>query len=154
MSHADEARGALLQALAEAFGPTVTAGADLFAAKKAVMAADDIEPAMQGALTMLLAMERLKDAATEAEKSIRTALSAAIQDTGAPEVITLHHKAYLSRKAAWVSVDQQDMVPPEFFNPPTPDKKAIKAAIEAGQDVPGCSIVRPNDTSLVVRSRK
>lgn len=154
MSWADDARDALHKTLDAAYAPVRAAGAGYAQAQKAAMAQTDIVEAMSAALTLAVAAEALKDAATEAEKSARAALATAIEDTGAPEVLTMHHKAYMSRKASFVSVNQPDMVPDEFWNKPTPDKKAIKDALEKGDDVPGCTLIIPNGMTLNIRSRK
>ena len=49
------------------------------------------------------------------------------------------------RKSSAVQITGEDLIPAEFMRsrpapPPAPDKAAIKAAITAGQDVPGASI--------------
>lgn len=53
----------------------------------------------------------------------------------------------IRKNPASVQIDGVDLIPAEFMctpepPPPAPDKKAIKAAIEAGKDVPGASLVR------------
>lgn len=154
MSGADQATAAIHKAARGVYAPVHAAGVAYVKAHQAAMGTADVEDAMRSMVELIVAAEGLKDAATEAERSARSALATAIQDTGAPEVATMHHKAYLSRKSAWVSVDQSDLLPPEFWNKPTPDKKAIKDAIEHGSDVPGCTLVRPNDMTLSIRARK
>lgn len=154
MSHADKVRDELREMLKGSYGATYAAGAAFAQTQKEVANAPELDQVMSAALSLIVAAEGLKDAAEAAEKSARTALATAIQETGAPEVITLHHKAYMSSKAAFVSVEQPDMVPADFWNQPTPNKKAIKEAIERGEDVPGCTLIRPNGQTLNIRSRK
>lgn len=136
------------------YGTTLAAGTAYAKAHGAAMQAADLVEAMQHVISLILAAEHLKDMATEAEKSLRSILSTTIAETGADDIVTMHHKAYLARKGAWVSVDQADLIPPAFMTAPIPDKKAIKAALEAGDDVPGCSLVRPNEQTLAIRARK
>lgn len=154
MNGADTARDALHRALEGAYNPAVAAGTAFAKAWSVAKRTTDIEAAMSAAIDMVIAAEALEEAAWGAAKAAREALAQAIQETGAPEAVTMHHKAYLAKKAAWVSVDQPDMLPAWYWNAPTPDKKAIKAAIEHGDDVPGCTLVRPNEQSLVIRARK
>lgn len=154
MSYADKARDDLRKALDAMYKPVYAAGAAFAKTHKESAVATHIEDVMCCALALIVAAEGLKDAAESAEKLARDALSAAFQETGAPEVVTLHHKAYLSQKPAFVSVEQSDMLPAEFWNEPTPNKRAIKDAIEKGQDVPGCTLIRPNGQTLNIRSRK
>jgi hypothetical protein len=77
-------------------------------------------------------------------------------ETGATKIETDQHTAYLARKAAFVSIDQEDLVPVSYRRQPEPviDRKAIKQAIEAGDAVPGCTIVRPNESQLCIKARK
>ena len=49
------------------------------------------------------------------------------------------------RKSSAVQITGEDLIPAEFMRqpktpPPSPDKAAIKVALQAGQDVPGASI--------------
>lgn len=56
--------------------------------------------------------------------------------------------ATLSRKAGGLSVEiaDKDAVPTQLRKPGEPDKAAIKAHLEAGEGVPGCRLVRGEDT--------
>jgi len=130
------------------------AGISYAKAQSQLIKSSDLIETMRHVLALIVAAEHLADMAAEASKSLRSVLAEQIAETGADDVVTMHHKAYLARKGAWVSVDQADMIPAAFMAPPIPDKKAIKAALEVGEDVPGCSLVRPNEQTLVIRSRK
>lgn len=154
MNGADEARDALHNALSAAYGPVYACGVAFAKAQKECAAMTDLGNLMCSAVGLIVAAEALKSAADNAEKCARAALAATFQETGAPEVITLHHKAYMSAKATFVSVDQPDMVPEGYWNEPTANKKAIKEAIEGGIDVPGCTLIRPNGQTLNIRNRK
>ena len=154
MSHADEARDALHKALRDAYTPVYAAGGTYAMAHRELIRTRDIEAAMAAAVSSIIAAEALEEAAKAAAKQARDALAAALLETGAPDAVTMHHKAHLSKKAAWVSVDQPELLPEGYWNKPTPDKAAIKKAIEAGDDVPGCSLIRPNEQTLVIRTRK
>ena len=154
MSGAAQSTETLHRVARAVYSPTYAAGAALARAQQELLATTDVVAAMGHTLALIIAAEHLADMASEAAKSLRATLAEQIAETGADDVVTMHHKAYLARKGAWVSIDQADMIPLAFMAPPIPDKKAIKAALEAGEDVPGCSIVRPNEQTLVIRSRK
>ena len=152
----DEARDAIHKALAGVYKPVYAAGAAFATAHKEVMAMTNLDNAMSSVLGAILAAEALKEAAAAAEKTAREALSAAFQETGAPEVITMRHKAYMSKKPAFVSMDQPDLVPETYKVQPPPewDMKRIKADLENKILVPGATLVRPNSMTLNIRSRK
>lgn len=156
MSGATEARDKLRKVIDAVYAPIHSAGRAYVKVYQAAALADDLVETMQQSVLLVIASEHLKEMASEAEKSLRSILSETMGDTGATTIETSGVKAYLSRKPAWVSIDQTDLVPQSFYTqpPPTIDRKAIKAAIEAGDDVPGCSLIKPNDTQLNLRSKK
>lgn len=156
MSGSNQARDALHKVARDLYGSVHAAGSAYVKAHQATVTATDLVETMQHTVGLILAAEQLKERAEEAEKSARAALVEQMSETGATTIQTAGQTAYISRKAAWVSIDQEDMVPPDYMKqpPPTVDKKAIKAAIEAGGEVPGCTLIRPNDYSLVIRARK
>lgn len=147
---------ALQKTARDAYRPVWDAGAAYAEAHARTVKATDIVETMQHMVGLILAAERLNEMALEAAKVMRAALAEQMDATGATTIQTEGQTAYVSRKAAWVSIDQPILVPAEYMHepPPAPDKRAIKAAIEAGDDVPGCSIIRPNDVQLVIRRRE
>ena len=136
------------------YSPTYAAGAALARAQQELLATTDVVAAMGHTLALIIAAEHLADMASEAAKSLRATLAEQIAETGADDVVTMHHKAFLMRRPSFVSVDQIDMVPTEYMSEPIPNKRAIKDALDKRQDVPGCSLVIPNQQSLVIRARK
>lgn len=156
MSGADEATAAIHKAARVVYAPVHAAGVAYVKAHQAAMASTDLVETMQHTVALALAAEHLKEMATEAEKQARAVLCEQMTETGATTIQTDAHTAYISRKPAWVSIDQEDMLPPEYMRQPPPqiDKKAVKSAIEGGEDIPGCSLVRPNDYTLVIRAKK
>lgn len=156
MSFADEARDALHRAARMSSTPVHTAGVAYAKARQEIVAATDLVEVMGRAVDLIVAAEQLARIAAEAEKEMRAILAQTMNDTGCPQVASAGQLAYVSRKPVWVSVDQTDLVPSEYMHQPapSPDKKAIKAAIEAGEDVPGCSLVRPNEVTLAIRVKK
>lgn len=156
MSGADEARDAIRRTLVAVYPAVHSAGVAYVKAYKDAIASDDLVDTMRNTVLAILAAEQLQAMAEEAQKSARAMLCAQMAETGATSIQTDSQTAYIARKAAWVSIDQEDLLPPDYMRQPpaAPDKKAIKAAIEGGEDVPGCTLVRPNDFSLVIRSKK
>lgn len=152
---AHAATEALQAVMRSAYKPIWEAGSAYAAAHAKAVKATDIVETMQDMVSVILAAEHLNEVALEAAKATRAKLAEVMSDVGCPHVQVDNLLAYVSRKTAWVSVDQPDMLPAEYMRQPEPviDKRAIKAAIEAGEDVPGCSLVRPNDVSLVIRQK-
>lgn len=153
---ADQARDAMRKVIDAVYGPAHTAGGAYVKAYLSATAATDLVEAMQHTVLLVTAAEHLKDMATEAEKSIRSILAETMNDTGCTQIDAGSIKAHLSRKPTFVSIDQEEMLPAEFMHqpPPSPDKKKIKSAIEAGDDVPGCTLARPNEMQLNIRAKK
>lgn len=153
MSYADDARSALQTAVRQAYKPVWEAGADYSNAYLQAVKATDVVETMQRMVELIMSAEHLAEVAAEAEKSARAILAEQMNDTGATQIQTDFHTAYLSKKAAYVAVDQPDLVPGDYMciPEPAPDKRAIKAAIEGGEEVPGCTIVRPNEVQLNIK---
>jgi Siphovirus Gp157 len=154
--HADTARSALQDAVRKAYRPVWDAGAAYSNAYLQVGKASDIVDTMKHAVELILTAGHLSEMAAEAEKAARDILAAQMAEAGATTIQTDQHTAYLARKAAFVSVDQEDLVPSNYWRQPDPviDRKAIKQAIEAGDAVSGCTIVRPNESTLCIKTRK
>jgi hypothetical protein len=155
VSHADTARIALQDEIRRTYKPVWDAGTSYSNTYLQVGKATDIVETMQRTVDLVLAASHLAEMAAEAEKTARSILSEQMTETGATSIQTDGHTAYLARKPAFVSVDQPNLVPHELMTQPAPviDKRAIKAAIESGTEVPGCTIVRPNEFALVIRGR-
>jgi Siphovirus Gp157 len=156
MSHADTARIALQDAVRRAYRPVWDAGAAYSDMYLQVGKAADVVETMQRTVSLILTAGYLAEMAAEAEKAARDILAAQMVETGASTIQTDGHTAYLAKKAAFVSIDQEDLVPDNYRRQPDPviDRKAIKQAIEAGDAVPGCTIVRPNESVLCIKARK
>jgi Siphovirus Gp157 len=156
VSGADEARDAIRKALKAGYGPVWQAGKDYAAAYKDAIDKQDVVEAMAGAVQLVLAAEHLHDMAERAMKDARTELARQMDETGCHQIVTGNLTAYLQRKPAYVSIDDAAAIPPGLMHTPAPapDKKAIKSAIEAGQDVPGASLMRPNEQTVAIRTKK
>jgi Siphovirus Gp157 len=156
MSHADTARIALQDAVRSAYRPVWDAGAAYSNAHIQALKATDIVDTMRCAVDLILSAGHLSEMAAEAEKAARDILATQMAECGATTIQTDAHTAYLARKAAFVSIDQDDLVPDNYRRQPDPviDRKAIKQAIESGDAVPGCTIVRPNESVLNIKARK
>lgn len=156
MSYADQSRLALQDAVRKAYHPVWDAGAAYSNAHIAALKATDIVETMQCTVTLILTAGHLSEMAAEAEKTARDILATHMAETGATTIQTDQHTAYLSKKPAFVSIDQADMVPANYWVRPDPvlDRKAIKKALEGNDVVPGCTIVRPNEMTLNIKAKK
>jgi Siphovirus Gp157 len=156
MSYADTARLALQDAVRRAYRPVWDAGAAYSNAHLQALKATDIVDTMRCAVDLILSAGHLSEMAAEAEKAARDILALQMAECGATTIQTDAHTAYLARKAAFVSIDQEAIVPGNYWRQPDPviDRKAIKQTIEAGDAVPGCTIVRPNESTLCIKTRK
>ena len=153
MSGSAQATEILHRVARAVYSPTYAAGAALAKAQQELLATTDVVAAMGHTLALIIAAEHLADMAAEAAKSLRSVLAEQIVETSSDDVVTMRHKAYIARDAAWVSVDQPDLVPKQYAKE-THDKRAIKADMDKGIDVPGCTLVAPNSSHLVIRNRK
>jgi hypothetical protein len=156
MSYADTARLALQDAVRDAYRPVWDAGAAYSNAYLAVGKSPDIVQAMQHTVALILSAGHLSEMAAEAEKAARDILATQMAETGATTIQTDAHTAYLSRKPAFVSVDQPNLVPSNYWVQPDPvlDRKAIKKALEGNDVVPGVTLIRPNESVLNIKARK
>jgi hypothetical protein len=155
MSASDKARADLVAKIRQDFALIQNAAAVMVKRINALQMAADLEPAMAEALEIIISGEQLADTVTQFNEHCRAALAACIDDTGCPEVVTLHHKATMARKPAFVSIDGMFRSDDgRFWNAPTPNKRAIKEALEAGEAVPGCELRRPNSMTLRITTRK
>lgn len=156
MSGADEAIEALQRVARRSYAPTLTSGKALASAHRDALAATDVVAMMQTVVRLIDAAEDLARTSGDAAKALREQLGATMNDVGCTQVQTNHRMAYLSRKAAFVNIEQEDMVPSSYLVTPPPalDKKQIKSDLEAGQLVPGCTLIRPNSLQLNIKSKK
>jgi len=153
--HADKARVAMTDAVAQANASVINAGRLLISKVNAVQGHEDIVLAMESVLDVIVAAEQLGENVKAFEEACRNALATCIDETGAPEVMTKHHKATMARKPAFVAIEGEFQSEDDrFWNEPTPNKKAIKEALEDGEIVPGCEIRRPNSLTLRITTRK
>ena len=155
-SGADQARDAMRKVMDGVYSPVHHAGAAYVKAYQAATRATDLVEVMQHTVLLAVSAEHLKDMAAEAEKAIRSILAQTMNDTGATQIDAEGIKAYLSRKPAFVSIDQEDLVPKSYMveREPVWGTKQIKADLEAGTLVPGCTLIRPNEMQLNLRSKK
>jgi hypothetical protein len=155
MSGASQAVDALQAAAQAAYRSTFEAGSHFARAHSNVRVATDLVDTMARTIDLIAAIEALHDAADAGVGDLRAALATVMSETGATKVEGTHHVAYLARKAAFVSINQETAIPPEFVVQRTSiDKAAIKTALKDGAEVPGASLIQPNDQTLVLRSRK
>lgn len=155
MTGATDARDAVRQALAAAYRPVFMAGKSYAEAYAAAVAREDLVEALGHAVDVVAAAGHLAEVAAAAEKDARAVLARVMEETGATQIVSGNLMAYLTKKGSYVIVDDASLIPPEFMHqpPPQPDKGALKKALEAGQMVPGASVIRPNEQTLAIRSR-
>lgn len=155
MSGASQAGAALQGAAENAYREVYRAGSHLARAKGDVSTASDVVEVMSRLIDLVIAAEALHDAAENACKDLRAALSGQMFETGAASIHGTYHTAYLSKRPAFVSIDDEAAIPAEFVvQKPSIDKRAIGAAIKDGKPVAGASLLTPNEPVLVLRARK
>ena len=155
MSYADKARVAMTDAVSVANASVINAGRVLVSKVSAIQGHEDVVLAMERVLEVIVAAEQLGENVKAFEEACRNALANCIDDTGAPEIVTKHHKATMARKPAFVAIEGEFKSEDDrFWNEPTPNKRAIKEALEAGEEVPGCELRRPNSLTLRITTRK
>ena len=105
---------------------------------------------------LIMAAEAVKAAADAADKALRATLAAVMDDTGAPAIAGQHHMVTVSAAPAAVVITDAAAIPMAFIRTTeAPDKVAIRKAIEAGQDVPGCVLARGNGAPVLsIRKRQ
>lgn len=156
MSGAADAATALQQATDAAYRSVYRAGARFAQASSAVSAAVDLMDVLRASVDAVVAIEALHQAADDAVATLRETLAATLQETGAMSVAGTHHTAGVSRKAPFVSVSDEGLIPREYFTQPPPalDKRAVKSALSGGAEIPGVSLATPNAMTLVIRAKK
>src|SRR5262245_32871934 len=156
MSGAAEAASGLQTVLAQGYERVWKAGKDFAASYANASKATELEAVMAAAIQLILAAEFLHEVAETAAKDARTQLALEMDATGAPPIHTAHHTAYLQRKPAFVSVDDEKAIPSEYWTTPAPapDKRRIKHDLELGVPIDGCSLGRPNSQTLVIKARQ
>jgi hypothetical protein len=155
VSGASEARDAVHAALRGAYGPCFRAGTAYAAAVKAALAETDLVAAMGAALDVIRCAEHLHDVAELAAKDARNELAKQMSETGCHQVATATLTGYLQKKPAYVMIDGESAIPQEFMATPAPkpDKHALKSALDGGREIPGASLIRPNEAALAIRTR-
>lgn len=156
MTASQEALAELQAVLRKEWTAVTAAGRDYAQACREAHAQTDLVAAMGDTVAVISTAERLAEAATHAAQLARAALSHQMQETGAHHIHSGGMTAYLSRKPAYVSITQPDLVPDEYYTTPEPklDGKRIKAAIDGGIEVPGATIIRPNEMTMGIRGAK
>lgn len=155
MSGASEAVAALRDTAETVYEQCHRAGGTFARAIVELRKTGDIVETMQATIDMLVAAEALHDASDATVKALRNTLSQQMSETGCTTVQAQHHSAHLARRPAFVSIDNEGLLPPEFVvQKPSIDKKAIAAAIKDGVEVAGASLLTPNEPVLVLRARK
>lgn len=89
----------------------------------------------------------LAERETEAADRMEKALMASMTATGDADLVGLEFEAHIKGKAAAVVITDLSKIPAAYMRtpepaPPTPapDKAKIKAALQAGQEVDGCTL--------------
>jgi hypothetical protein len=156
MSGASQAVDALQAAARAAYTATVTAGRFFAQRHSDVRVATDLTDVMARTIDLVAAVEALHDAADAAVRDLRAALAATMNDTGCTQVQGSHHAAHLARKPAFLNISDEAAIPRSFYVQPPPqlDRSALKAALKDGAQVPGVSMLQPNEMSLVLRAKK
>lgn len=153
---ATKARDDLHQAIKTSYARTAAAGARLAQLIRQAAAEPDIVQHYAWTAHVIVALEALRDVAEQAAKDLRAALQLSMLDTGCPQVADGALTVYLAKEPAWLEVIDPARVPRDLWtNPkPEPDRKMIKAAIDAGRDVPGASFNMRNSQKLVIRGKR
>ena len=154
-THATAARDALQVAARAGYAPTHAAGAAYGTAYAALTRETDLVAAMGAMVDVIIAAEHLADVATEAAKTARAMLARTMDEVGCTQIVSGTLAAHLSKRPAYVVVDDPDAVPTTYMHQPpaSPNKAAIKKAIEDGETVPGAALIRPNEQQLNIRSK-
>jgi len=153
MSGAAAARERLLGGVRALYRDIWQAGEAYAARHQAALGQADLVQALQAAAHLALAIEALAKAAEAANRQCRALLAEVMLETGCTHTTDGTLSAYLSRKRKILSVDDAARVPPQYLTrpEPEPDRKAIREALERGEDVPGVSVITPNEMTLNLR---
>ncbi|MBS7811178.1 siphovirus Gp157 family protein [Roseococcus pinisoli] len=116
--------------------------------------AQEVEATLLRAGRALVAIESFAARPDALAKQVREALLSVMADLGAPSFSTGTHTIGYSETAR-VRITDPALLPERFLvpQPPKPDTAAIKAALDAGETVPG-AVISNSSPSLFVRSRK
>jgi hypothetical protein len=152
---ANAARDQLHAKLKAAYARTAVAGTALAKVVQRANTQADLVAHMGDTGYVILALEDVKAAAEAAAKDLRTALMISLAETGAPQVATPDFTCYLQREPSFLEITDPVRVPPDLWTKPKPepDRAAIKAALNAGRDVPGASMGIRNSQRLVIRGK-
>jgi hypothetical protein len=154
-TYANAAVEALHEAARKSYRGGFEAGTRFAQAHSAVAKATDVVEVMSRTIDLLAAAEAMHDQFDGAVKDIRATLAAQMSETGATTIQGKYHSAHLARRPAFVSIDNEELLPAEFIvQKPGIDKRAIAAAIKDGAQVPGASLLTPNEPVLVLKARK
>lgn len=155
-TYATAAAAALQASARQAYRTVHTAGSAYAGVYARAVQTQDLVETMRHMVELALAAEHLAAMAADAEKAARAALAEQMAETGAAQIQTEAHTAFLSKRPAVVSIDQEELVPPSYWRQPEPviDRKAVKRALENSEPVAGCSLIRPNEPTLTIRARK
>jgi hypothetical protein len=154
MSGAASARDTVRKLLVELYRPVHAAGKAYVDAHQKAITADDLVEVLGHTVDLILAAEHLEKIADEAAKAARASLAATMEATGATQIASGPVTAHIARKGVYVKLDDGANIPEQYMThpAPTPDKAALRKALEAGEHLPGISLVRPNDFQLAIRS--
>lgn len=120
----------------------------------------DLQSKLHACVAYSLELDILAVGATEAAKrmaerantlqargdALRAYTLRAMQECGIREISTDEWGAKITKTPLAVKIEDQAAIPAQYMRtpeapPPAPDKTAIKKAIQAGESVPGCSLV-------------
>ena len=92
-------------------------------------------------------INELAERETEAADRLESALFKSMQATGDVDLVGLEFEAHIKGKAAAVVINDLSKIPAQYMRTPeptpttsSPDKAAIKTAIQAGEFVAGCEL--------------
>lgn len=116
--------------------------------------AADLDPALVGMVSLILATEQAAEALTLDAKRLRATLAAVMDDTGCPSVRAPFHTAAVS--AARQVVVVIGPVPQEYMRTPepAPDKVALLRALKDGETINGAQLSNGGGPVLSIRARE
>jgi hypothetical protein len=155
-SGANAERDALHAKLRAAYARTATAGVQLAKIVQRANTEADLVAHYGGVAYAILALEELKAIAEQAAKDLRAAMMISLSETGAPQIATADFTAYLAKEPAFLEILDPGKIPPDLWTTPKsePDRKLVKAALEAGRNLGGgAAITTRNAQRLVIRGK-
>lgn len=156
MSGGEEARAMLHAKLRASYARTATAGVQLAKIVQRANAEADLVAHYGDVAYAILALEDLKAIAEQAARDLRAAMMISLSETGAPQIATADFTAYLAREPAFLEILDPAKIPQDLWTTPKaePDRKLVKAALEAGRDLGGsAAITARNAQRLVIRGK-